>query len=148
MFVLQDKENINNWPNICSLCLSVIVFILSTENYLLRWAAKFVDTSVFHNSGLISSLSVGITSLFGTSCQAYQCLNSMNKLNALVMFLWALLLVINNFETLDIIDLKVFSNLQIFKMTIILNLTEFYLFYFILACCFCIGYTSIYSVST
>lgn len=119
---MQDKENINNWPNICSLCLSIIVFLLSAENYLHCWAAKFVDTSVFHSSALISSQSVGITSLFGASCQAYQCLNSLNKLNALVMFLWTLLLVINNFEALDKLHLKVLPNFKNCKMTILLNL--------------------------
>lgn len=106
-------QNISSWPNMCSLCLSFIVFLLSlgAESYFIGdWPIKFVDLSIFHNSGLTIIHSIAIVSLCGTICQVYQCLSTMNKLSSVVMLLWAFLFAINNFEILINFKPKVILN--------------------------------------
>lgn len=109
--MLQGIQDGSNWPNICSICLSLIIFILSAsvENHFNDWAAKFVYTPIFHNS-LIVTRSIGIASLVGILCQVYQCLNTMDKLSAITLLLWASVFVINNFEILNHLQPKVFLN--------------------------------------
>lgn len=104
-FVLQDVYNISDWPNICSLCLSFIVFLLSskTENYLDKnWTTKFIDALFFNDNRTSITISqlIGAVSLGGVLCQVYQCLNTMDKLSAVVMLFWSLLFATNNFEIL------------------------------------------------
>lgn len=108
-------QNVGEWPDICSLCLSLIVFLLSlsTEKYFSDWIAKFIDTSVAASSVISVTRSVGLISLNGIICQTYQCLSTMNKLNAVVMLLWSSLFTINNFEILLNYKPKVIINLLI-----------------------------------
>lgn len=88
------------WPDVCSLCLSFIVSLLSfgAEKYLSDWAANLIDTSISISSVVTTTRSVGFISLSGIICQTYQCLTTMNKLNAVIMLLWSSLFTINNFE--------------------------------------------------
>jgi len=95
-------QGVSEWPNICSLCLSFVVFLLyaGAENYLGTWAVNFVDTSILRYNVLTPIQLTGISSLVGILCQVYQCLSTMDKLSAVVMLLWSLLFVIHNFEIL------------------------------------------------
>lgn len=95
-------QHVSSWPNICSLCLSVIVFLLSlgAEDYLRDWPTKFIDITIFHNPGITIIRSISTASLCGAICQIYQCLSTMDKLSSVVMLLWASLFAINNFEIL------------------------------------------------
>lgn len=138
-------QDVSSWPNICSLCLSVIVFLLSldAENYLRDWPAKFIDISIFHNSGITIIHLIATASLSGTICQIYQCLRAMDKLSSVVMLLWASLFAINNFEILTNFKSKVHS----FKLIIFFHIFSIiYLFIIFLASSFCIYYTIIFSV--
>ncbi|XP_025423896.1 uncharacterized protein LOC112693165 isoform X2 [Sipha flava] len=96
----QDIRDVSDWPNVCSLFLSTIVLLLSSsaKNYLSDWTANFIDTSIFDNSVVIVSYSIGMASLGGILCQVYHCLTTMDKLSGIIMLLWSILFVINNFE--------------------------------------------------
>lgn len=109
--MLQGIQDASNWLNLFSICLSVIICLLSVgaEDYLNSWAAKFVYTPIFHNS-LTVARSIAITSLIGILCQVYQCLNTMDKLSAITMLLWSSVFVINNFEILNHFQPKVVLN--------------------------------------
>ena len=93
-------QDVGVWPNICSLSLSCIVFVLSSgfENYLDDWAAKNLDPLISQNSAITLTRSIGMVSLAGTLCQIYHCLNTLDKLSTITMFLWSSLCAINNFE--------------------------------------------------
>lgn len=109
IFLLQGIQDGSNWPNLCSICLSMIICVLCVENHINDWTAKFVYTPIFHNS-LTVTRSIGIASLVGILCQVYQCLNAMDKLSAITLLLWSSVFVINNFEILNHFQPKVFLN--------------------------------------
>lgn len=126
--------------------LSTIVLLLSSsaKNYLNNWSTKFIDTSTFDNSVVTVSYSIGMASLGGILCQVYHCLITMDKLSAIVMLLWSLLFVINNFQIFINFKPKVISSKLIWKMCIIFIILKCY----ILASCFCIYCTSIFNIYT
>lgn len=109
--MLQGIHDGSNWPNMCSICLSVIICVLSAdvENHLNDWAAQFVYMPIFHNS-LTVTRCIGIASLVGILCQVYQCLNAMDKLSTITLLLWSSVFVINNFDILNHFQPKVFLN--------------------------------------
>lgn len=92
----QDTEIASDWPNILSLCLSVVVGVLSAivENYFGKWTS--INASNYDS--IVLSRSIGMASLGGILCQVYQCLSTMDKLSAVLMLLWSSLFSINNFE--------------------------------------------------
>lgn len=91
-------QDISQWPYMCSLWLSFIVFLLSSgaEQYFTDWAAKFVDKSILLNSFIKVTHFIGAASLCGILCQTYQCFY-LDKLSMVVMLLWTLLFSINNY---------------------------------------------------
>lgn len=114
-------QDVGVWPDICSLSLSFIVFVLSfgVENYLGDWAAQHLDLLIPRNSALTLTRSIGMISLGGTSCQVYRCLNTLDKLNAITMFLWSLLCIINNFEYFEHLKPKVIYYKYVLKILIL-----------------------------
>jgi len=114
-------QDVGVWPNICSLSLSFIIFVLSSgvENYLGDWAAQHLDSLISRNSAVTLTRTIGMISLGGTSCQVYHCLSSLDKLSAITMFLWSLLCVINNFEHFEHLKPKVILKIYIIKILIL-----------------------------
>lgn len=101
MFPLQDTQHVSSWPNVFSLCLSLIVVLLSlaAENYFADWVAKLDKyASIPHNNIVTITRSISTFSLIGIICQAYQCLSTLDKLNATIMLLWSSLFVIVSTE--------------------------------------------------
>jgi len=109
------------WPDICSLSLSFIVFVLSSgvENYLGDWTAQHLDSLISQNSAVTLTRSIGMISLGGTSCQVYHCLSTLNKFSSITMFLWSLLCVINNFEHFEHLKPKVIYDKYILQILIL-----------------------------
>ncbi|KAL4119259.1 hypothetical protein QTP88_012092 [Uroleucon formosanum] len=125
----KGMQDVGVWPDICSLSLSFIVFVLSfgVENYLGDWAAQHLDLLIPRNSALTLTRSIGMISLGGTSCQVYRCLNTLDKLNAITMFLWSLLCIINNFEYFEHLKPKLLISAIIVllsSLTVLRNLTK------------------------
>lgn len=91
------------------MCLSFIVFLLSleAENYLGDWTIKFIDTLIVYDTSITITRSIGAISLGSLLCQVYQCLNTMDKLNAIAVLFWSLLFTINNFENFNHLKPKV-----------------------------------------
>lgn len=91
-------QNFKQWPHLCSLWLSFIVFLLSSgaEPYIREWAATFVDISILSNSFIKITHFVGAASLYGIISQAY-CFYYMDKLSIIAMLPWTLLFNINNY---------------------------------------------------
>lgn len=96
----KDIQDIGVWPDICSLFLSFIVFVLSSgvENYMGDWPIQNLNLLISKNSPISLTHSIGMVSLAGTFCQVYHCLSTLDKLSAITMFLWSSLCAINNFE--------------------------------------------------
>ncbi|XP_026817909.1 uncharacterized protein LOC113556892 isoform X1 [Rhopalosiphum maidis] len=96
----KSMQDADVWLNICSLCLSIIVFVLSSgvEKYLGDWPIQDLNLLISKNSPLTLTRSIGMISLVGTFCQVYHCLTTFDKLSAITMFLWSSLCAINNFD--------------------------------------------------
>ncbi|XP_027836184.1 uncharacterized protein LOC114118947 isoform X2 [Aphis gossypii] len=96
----KDIQDTGVWPNICSLFLSFIIFVLSSgvENYMGDWPIQNLNLLISKNSPISLTHSIGMVSLAGTFCQVYHCLSTLDKLSAITMFLWSSLCAINNFE--------------------------------------------------
>jgi len=127
----MDKQNVSSWYNICSLCLSSIVVLLSSgvENYFDDWAAAEFDKYTFipHNSFMTIARFISIASLTGTICQVYQCLSTLDKLSAVIMLLWSLLFVVENIDILEHLKPKLLISVLIVLLSsasIIRNLTR------------------------
>lgn len=95
-------QNVKVWPNFCSLCLSFIVFLLSScpENYFNDWISRFENTLVVRHNFITITRSIGMASLCGILCQVYQYSRKVDILSIVVLVLWSLLFTVNNFEIL------------------------------------------------
>ncbi|XP_025193198.1 uncharacterized protein LOC112593119 isoform X2 [Melanaphis sacchari] len=103
----KDIQNADVWPNICSLFLSFIVFVLSSgvENYLDDWPIQYLNSLTSKNP-ITLTLLIGMISLGGILCQAYHSLSTFDKLSAITMFLWSSLCAFNNFENVAFLKPK------------------------------------------
>lgn len=126
----RNVQNVSSWPNICSLCLSLIIVMLScgAENYFNDWANKFVErTWIPDNSIVTIARSISIVSLTGTMCQVYQCLSTLDKLSAVIMLLWSLLFVIDYITIFEHFRPKLLVSLLIVLLSlasVVRNLTR------------------------
>ncbi|VVC44446.1 Hypothetical protein CINCED_3A007914 [Cinara cedri] len=122
-------QNVLAWPNICSLCLSFIIFLLSScpENNLIDWIDRFEDTLVVpHNIITITRL-IGMACLCGILCQVYQYSIAVDILSIMVLILWSLLFTVNNFEILKRFQIELLVSIFIILLSavsIIINLAK------------------------
>lgn len=126
-------QNVKVWPNFCSLCLSFIVFLLSScpENYFSDWLSRFEDMLVVRHNVITLTRSIGMASLCAILCQVYQYSSTVDILSIVLLVLWSSLFTVNNFEILIPFQPKVIKNKLILKKISVLNIINVVFFRFL-----------------